>query len=701
MSSSSIESIALIGNPNAGKSSVFNRLTGLNHKIGNFPGVTVDKKIGTTTLPNGKKLKVIDLPGTYSLHPNSMDEEIVLDILLDPENKDKPDALLYIADTSNLERHLLLLSQILDLNIPVILGLNMLDIAEKDGLTIDIIKLSNAFHLPVFEINGRTGKGITELKDYLAHESLSNPTDFYDIFSLAPELIKDIKSIIPVDNDFEALLIAHHHARINHYHSNSADIEKLLSKHKFNGTRMQVDEVMGRFDQIQQFLSAALRENIKKENESFTDKIDRFLTHKVFGSIIYFGVLFVIFQAIFAWAEYPMDLIDEGVSWLNSWLKSTLPSGFITDLLTDGIISGLGGIIIFIPQISILFAFVAFMEEVGYMARAVMLSDNLMRKFGLNGRSMVALVSGVACAIPAIMSTRTISSWKERLITVFVTPFISCSARIPVFTVLISFIVPEEYYFGLFNLQGLVMMAMYLLGLIAALFSAFVLKKVLKSKEISFLMLELPVYQWPDWNNMLTTLLSKVRIFVFSAGKIILVISIILWALASYGPGDSMNEAVQSIQEEQIQTINPGEVNALIAAKKIEASYAGHFGKFIEPVIKPLGFDWKIGIALLTSFAAREVFVGTMATIYSVGSDEEKPIIERMKAEINPDTGEPLYNVATALSLLVFYVFALQCMSTLAVVKRETNSWLIPILQLVYMTGLAYVCSLLAYNIFR
>ncbi len=701
MSSSSIESIALIGNPNAGKSSVFNRLTGLNHKIGNFPGVTVDKKIGTTTLPNGKKLKVIDLPGTYSLHPNSMDEEIVLDILLDPENKDKPDALLYIADTSNLERHLLLLSQILDLNIPVILGLNMLDIAEKDGLTIDIVKISNAFHLPVFEINGRTGKGITELKDYLAHESLSNPTDFYDIFSLAPELIKDIKSIIPVDNDFEALLIAHHHARINHYHSNSADIEKLLSKHKFNGTRMQVDEVMGRFDQIQQFLSAALRENIKKENESFTDKIDRFLTHKVFGSIIYFGVLFVIFQAIFAWAEYPMDLIDEGVSWLNSWLKSTLPSGFITDLLTDGIISGLGGIIIFIPQISILFAFVAFMEEVGYMARAVMLSDNLMRKFGLNGRSMVALVSGVACAIPAIMSTRTISSWKERLITVFVTPFISCSARIPVFTVLISFIVPEEYYFGLFNLQGLVMMAMYLLGLIAALFSAFVLKKVLKSKEISFLMLELPVYQWPDWNNMLTTLLSKVRIFVFSAGKIILVISIILWALASYGPGDSMNEAVQSIQEEQIQTINPGEVNALIAAKKIEASYAGHFGKFIEPVIKPLGFDWKIGIALLTSFAAREVFVGTMATIYSVGSDEEKPIIERMKAEINPDTGEPLYNVATALSLLVFYVFALQCMSTLAVVKRETNSWLIPILQLVYMTGLAYVCSLLAYNIFR
>ncbi len=703
MASKSIINVALVGNPNSGKTSVFNRFTGLNHKVGNFPGVTVDKKIGSVSINQHLKAKIIDLPGTYSLYPNSLDEKVVLDILMNKKGEFYPDVVVYVADASNLERHFLLLTQIMDLGIPVILAINMIDLALGEGIHCDEKELQKILDIPMFTINGRTGEGIENIIKHLPNLEPQEHSPVLDTTKQAEHLINELKGELGFDNNYHALLVSHHYNDLSELTTENKEFVKQQNiKHEFNSIRNQVDETLQRFDKINTFLAKTINLDPNKKG-STTDKIDKILTHKIYGSLIYVSILLFMFQAIFAWAEYPMNLIDHGVNALNHFLKGVLPDHFLTSLLTDGIITGLGGIIIFIPQITILFGLIAILEEVGYMSRAVMLSDNVMRKFGLNGRSIVSLISGVACAIPAIMSTRTIGNWKERLITIFVTPFISCSARIPVFTVLIAFAVPKTYYLGIFNLQGLVMMGLYVLGTLAALISAYILKIILKSEETSYLMMEMPIYQVPYWKNVVITVFEKVKIFVFEAGKIIMIVSIILWALASYGPGDKIQQAEQTVIENNKGTnITEQELEDLIAAKKIEASYAGHFGKIIEPTIKPLGFDWKMGIALITSFAAREVFVSTMATIYSVGSsDDEKTIIEKMRHEKNPDTGEPVYTMAVSLSLLIFYVFAMQCMSTLAVVKRETNSWLIPLYQLIYMTGLAYVGSLIVYNIFK
>ncbi len=703
MASKSIINVALVGNPNSGKTSVFNRFTGLNHKVGNFPGVTVDKKVGSISIGKHLKAKIIDLPGTYSLYPNSLDEKVVLDILMNKKGAFYPDVVVYVADASNLARHFLLLTQIMDLGIPVILAINMIDLALGEGIHCDENELQKILDIPMFTINGRTGEGIDKIIEHLPNLLPQDHPPVLDTKNQASQLIDALKNKLNFTNNYHALLVAHHHENLSELTQEEKKlVQQLNTKHGFNSIRNQVDETLQRFEKIQTLLAKTISIDANKKN-STTDKIDKVLTHKIYGSVIYVAILLFMFQAIFAWAEYPMGLIDQSVNALNHFLKGVLPNHFLTSLLTDGIITGLGGIIIFIPQITILFGLIAILEEVGYMSRAVMLSDNVMRKFGLNGRSIVSLISGVACAIPAIMSTRTIGNWKERLITIFVTPFISCSARIPVFTVLIAFAVPKTYYLGIFNLQGLVMMGLYVLGTLAALLSAYILKIILKSKETSYLMMEMPIYQVPYWKNVVITVFEKVKIFVFEAGKIIMIVSIILWALASYGPKEKMQQAVQSVIENNKETnINDQQLQDLIAAKKIEASYAGYFGKMIEPAIKPLGFDWKMGIALITSFAAREVFVSTMATIYSVGSsDDEKTIIEKMRHEKNPETGQPVYTMAVSLSLLIFYVFAMQCMSTLAVVKRETNSWLIPLYQLIYMTGLAYVGSLIVYNIFK
>ena len=695
--------ISLIGNPNAGKTSVFNRLTGLNQTVGNFPGVTVDKKSGTYPLPNGNKAVITDLPGTYSLYPNSSDERIVLETLLNQEGPSYPDLVLYVADANNLERHLVLLTQIMDFGIPIVLLLNMVDVANSEGKTVDENQLSIKLGIPVVKVNGRTGEGTEAIGPVILQMEGVNSEPFLNVEPFAYELEQEVKKMFGFTNNYRALLTAHNYKNLDFISpENVTQLDQLVSELKFNSVGLQFDEIMARYDQLHPIMEAMVM-HTKIDDETKTAKADKILTHPFWGSLIFLSTLFVIFQAIFAWASYPMDLIDGGMTWLIDATKNALPAGLLSDFITDGILAGIGGIVIFIPQITILFILVSLLEEVGYMSRAVFLSDNLMRKFGLNGRSIVSLISGAACAVPAIMSTRTISNWKERLITIFVTPFISCSARIPVFAVLVAFAVPDKTVGGLFNLQGLVMMGLYLLGVIAALGSAWVMKKILKSKDRSFLMMELPTYKMPYWKNISITVVQKVGVFITNAGKIILIISMVLWVLASFGPGDNLQKIEDQTRSEYAsQTITEADLDNIVAAKKIEGSYAGILGKQIEPVIKPLGFDWKIGIALITSFAAREVFISTMATIYSVGSDgDAESVMEKMRQERHADTGELVYTSATAFSLLIFYVLAMQCMSTLAIVKRETNSWTIPFIQLVYMTGLAYLLSLITYQILQ
>ncbi|RMG77919.1 MAG: ferrous iron transport protein B [Bacteroidetes bacterium] len=695
--------VALAGNPNSGKSSVFNQLTGLRQKVGNFPGVTVEKKVGKARLHARQEITLIDLPGTYSLHPTSEDERIVLNVLANPDNAHYPDAVVYIADITNLEKHFLLLTQIKDLGVPVILALNMTDLAEKEGIILHPGILEGHLNIPVIPISGRSGKNLDALKsaiaDILAHP-IPPAKPYYRMSPLEKQIIRALKPLFPNYSDYQILLVAHHHQKMPELSSDlKKQVAETLSPFNFQSLRTQIDETMQRFNTFTPVLRKAIQKPPKASQNTLTDKLDRLLVHRLFGPVIFFLIMLLVFQAIYAWSSYPMDWIDGAFGAMGEWLKATLPAGWFTDLLTDGILAGLGGILIFIPQIAILFFLISILEEVGYMARAVFMFDKIMQKFGLNGRSVVALISGGACAIPAIMSTRTISNWKERLITILVTPFISCSARIPVYTMLIGFAVPDQSW-GPFNLQGLAFMGLYLLGIVAALGAAWVFKQILRTGEQSFLLLELPQYRPPLWKNVFMTIRSKVGAFVWEAGKVILLISIALWFLANYGPGEQMALAEQEATQTALaQNLSETEANDLLAAKRLEASFAGQIGKGMEPVIRPLGFDWKIGIALLTSFAAREVFVGTMATIYAIGSaDDTLTIRERLAQAKNPVTGAPVYTVATSVSLLLFYVFALQCMSTLAVVRKETGSWKWPLIQFSFMTGLAYISAFAAYQ---
>jgi len=696
--------VALLGNPNCGKSSIFNQLTGLRQKVGNFPGVTVDKKIGKTSLPNGKDIQIVDFPGTYSFYPTSTDERIVVQTLANPGAPDFPDAVVYIVDVTRLEKHLLLFSQVHDLGIPLILALNMSDVATQTGLQVDIDLLEKKMGVPVVQLSGRTGEGINDLKAMLAElgSGSADQDTFFQQSSGEQALSKAVGGLFSGINSYQALLIAHHHEWLPFLSEEERQaIATEVEKHNFVSIKAQVEETMQRYDQFTTVARQALKRQ-PQEQTATSERLDNILTHNIFGPIIFFGLMLLVFQAIFAWATYPMDWIEGFFAWSGELVRNNLPESWFTSLLTDGILAGLGGILVFIPQIAILFFLIALLEEVGYMARAAYMFDQVMQRFGLNGRSIVALISGGACAIPAIMSTRTIGNWKERLITIMVTPFISCSARIPVYTVLIGFVVPKQTIAGgLLNLQGLAFMGLYLLGILAALVSAWVFKLILKTSESSFLMLELPEYRLPVMRNVLLEVWEKVSTFVREAGQIILGISIVLWLLASYGPPQAMQQAEQQALEiAASRGLNETETEDLLAARKIEASFAGHLGKAIEPAIRPLGYDWKIGIALITSFAAREVFVGTMATIYSIGSSEDEySIRNQMMRERHPETGQKVYTLATSLSLLLFYVFAMQCMSTLAVVKRETKSWKWPAIQFIFMSALAYLSALLAYQL--
>jgi len=697
--------VALVGNPNSGKTSLFNQLTGLKQKIGNYPGITVDKKTGVCGLKNGKKANIIDLPGTYSIYPRSDDERVVFETVYDLNPITKPDIVIAIVDAVNLKRNLLLFTQIHDMGIPIILVLNMMDVAERSGIEIKVRKIEKAFGIPVIGINARTGEGIDRIRVTLSTMPVRQDIKpFYDVKAFAPDLIEEVKNEFNLENDYQAYLILQQY---QHVHQLSDEqkrfIEGLITKYEFDINSFQAREIIDRYAIINEFIDGSIKVKLDGQQFRFTDKIDRLLTHKVWGYLIFLLILMSIFQSIFAWAEYPMDFIDQSISNLSLYLKGIFPEGPFFALITDGILPGIGGILMFVPQIMLLFLFIAILEETGYMARVVFLMDKIMRQFGLNGRSVVPLISGIACAIPAIMATRSIDNWKDRLITIFVIPLISCSARLPVFTILIAMVVPEIRILGIFNLQGLTLMALYLLGFLVAILSALLIRQFVVRKGKSFLIMELPLYKWPRLNNVLITIYEKTRSFVWGAGKIILAISIILWVLASYGPSHEIKNAENTVKALYAgENLTEKQMNSKIASYKLEHSFAGVFGKAIEPVIKPIGFDWKIGIALITSFAAREVFVGTMATIYSIEqADAETTIRTKMQNEINPDTGKPRYTPAVAFSLIIFYAFAMQCMSTLAIVLRETKAWKWPILQLMYLSALAYFASFITYTLLK
>jgi ferrous iron transport protein B len=695
--------IALVGNPNSGKTSLFNQLTGLNQKIGNFPGVTVDKKTGIALLGNEAKAMVIDLPGTYSIYPNSADEQIVSEVLVNPRSEDYPDMAIVVVDASNLRRNLLLFTQVMDLGLPVVLALNMMDLAKKDGKSIQLDILSKALGVPVVAINARNGEGLTELKSMMQEVPVPTQLRVYQPRQAHQELLSQIEQEFDLTEAYASLQLALENSFFHQLDKQKqAVIKEWGTATGFSPNDIQKKETLERYQYIDQLLQQAIAPAGEQGKPSFSRRLDKILLHKVWGYVVFFLVLFLIFQAIFAWAEWPMDLIDGLFGNLSTWLSATLPEGALTDLLANGMVPGIGGILIFIPQIAILFAFISLLEESGYMARVVFLMDKIMRKFGLNGKSVVPLISGIACAIPAIMATRTIDNWKERLITIMVTPLMSCSARLPIYAIMIALVVPETYVLGFLNVQGLALMGMYLLGFVAAISAATVMKWLLKTREKSFLLMELPTYKLPRWKNVGYTIYEKTQAFVLEAGKVIIAISIVLWVLASYGPGDRMAQAEDVIKTEMQGREWDEEVfENKVAAYRLENSYAGVFGKTIEPVLEPLGFDWKIGIAIITSFAAREVFVGTMATIYSLGgTDDEGTVRSRMEAERHPVTGEPFYTAALGFSIMVFYAFAMQCMSTLAVVYRETKGWKWPAIQFVYMTSLAYIASFIVYQWF-
>lgn len=699
-------SIALVGNPNSGKSSLFNSLTGLNQKVGNFAGVTVDKKTGTAKISDSLTAHIIDLPGTYSLYPKSADEQVTYEILLNAANEDRPDMLVVIADASNLKRNLLFCSQIMDLKIPVVIALSMMDIATNKGIRIDVTELQRLVGVPVVPINPRKNKGITQLKKVIAelHKQPQPPKpDFIDLPELSTPWMEEIREISAQSSHYGALHVACHYTTLQYINAASRiRIAALLGEAGFQKSKVQAQEVMMRYKKIETLLQKCMVVDSPMKKALISDRIDKTLLHPIWGNAILLVVLFIIFQAIFWLAQYPMDWIEQSFAWLSQIVAAALPPGMLNDFLVNGILAGIGGIVIFVPQIMILSGLITMLEDSGYMARISFLTDRIMRSAGLNGKSVMPLISGMACAVPAIMAARTIQNRKERLITILVTPLMSCSARLPVYSMLIGLVVPDKQLLGIFNLKGAVLMGLYLLGFFMALIVARIMDFFIKAREKNYFLMELPVYRAPRWKNVGITMLEKGKIFIRDVGKVIIILSLALWAIATFGPPARM----QAIEDKYATLTarypdSAAAYETAMSTEKLEASFAGMLGHAIEPAIRPLGYDWKIGIALITSFAAREVFVGTMATLYSVGKSDnaDQTLTEKMQAARHPD-GSPVYTLATGLSLLVFYAFAMQCMSTLAIVKRETRSWAIPTIQFAYMAALAYAGAYIMYVIF-
>ena len=736
--------VALIGNPNTGKTSVFNSLTGLNQKVGNYPGITVEKKMGVCKLSRGVKAHILDLPGTYSLNTTSLDESVVVELLLNKNAPDFPDVAVVVSDVENLKRNLLLFTQIKDLKIPAILVINMADRMTRKGITLDVEAMEKRLNTKIALVSTRKKTGIDNLKHLIENYRNIPAAPTLDVSVIDPTYFDCLRNAFPNEDLYKLWVVITQD--VNFTPLDKADMIKNASfdmKPRSALKKLQHKETILRY----QYINGILKETYKVDRHAakgWRATLDKILTHKVFGYLIFLMILLVIFQAIYDWSSVPMDFIDAQFASASEWVKDTLPPGVFTNLIAEGIIAGIGGIVIFIPQIAFLFFFIAILEESGYMSRVVFLMDRIMRPFGLSGKSVVPLISGTACAIPAVMATRNIENWKERLITILVTPFMTCSARLPVYLIIIALVIPDGRFMGL-SYQALTLMLLYLLGFGAAILAAKVLNMILKIRSRSFFVVEMPNYKWPLWKNVFYTVVEKTRSFVYGAGKIILAISIVLWFLGSNGISEDFKNAEEVVTErvsreglspnseafikskmeayrasldtrattgddrlptvarqdslQKMQTeLRSRVIRQEVASYRLEHSFIGQMGKWIEPVVRPLGYDWKIGIAVLTSFAAREVFVGTLATIYSVGSDEEETIKNRMAAEVRPD-GTPLFNLASGISLLLFYAFAMQCMSTLAIVKRETNSWKWPMLQLGFMTVIAYITALTAYQL--
>jgi len=696
--------VALIGNPNTGKTSLFNELTGLNQKVGNYPGVTVDKKEGSSKLQGNLKAIITDLPGTYSINPTSLDETIVLKTLLNSKSDKTPDVIVVVADIENLKRNLLLFSQIKDLEIPTVLAINMADQMKRKGITVDIKLLEKELGNEVVLISVRkaTAKGVEEVKKAIV--KTYNSAKAFPLCNvnnrIDPAYFDRLKEINPKYSIYELWLMITQNSFPDKISKEEKQALLTFKNDSKNLKKYQHKETIYRYQKINEILKKTYLVDRSKASD-LRAKLDKVFTHKIFGYVLFFTVLLVIFQSIFDWASLPMDLIDTAFANLSSYVNKNMPVGVLNSLISEGIIPGIGGIIIFIPQIAILFLFISLLEETGYMSRVVFLMDKIMRRFGMSGKSVIPLISGTACAIPAVMATRNISGWKERLITILVTPFTTCSARLPVYAIIIALIIPDKKIFGFLNLQGLTLLSLYILGFATAIIAAVILHKTLKVKSTSFFVVEMPDYKLPSLKNVFFDVVEKTKAFIFGAGKIILSISVVLWFLASNGP-QSYADVEKNITEKTAnQEISEVKLNQMIASSKLENSYIGIMGKSIEPAIKPLGYDWKIGIALISSFAAREVFVGTLATIYSVESDGDDitTIKQRMASEINPETGTKRFNFPVGMSLLVFYAFAMQCMATLAIVKRETKSWKWPLIQFFGMGVLAYLCSFIVFQI--
>lgn len=677
--------IALVGNPNCGKTTLFNRLTGLNQRVGNYPGITVDKRSGKLKLGENHDVELIDLPGAYSLSSNSMDEQIVQDVLLNNAAESHPDLILSVVDVSNLHRNLFLASQVHDLGIPMVLVLNMIDLLE--GEVIRTEELEKAFNCPVISISAKDGKGMDSLKKLLLHSTQPEDSphiNLDDKWITDPEVIREL---LPDTSVYQRFKITNHIDKLS-WVEHQQKISDLVHQSGNSTYKAELNEINARYRFIDQLVKKVKLTKTDLRSKQITEKIDAITTHPIKGLAVFLLTFFIIFQAVFTFAAYPMDLIDSGFVWLGESVATLLPEGMLADFLVDGLLAGIGGVLVFLPQIMILFGLFTILEDSGYLARVSFMTDGLLRKFGMNGKSVIPLVGGFACAVPSIMAARTIENRKERLITIFITPLMSCSARLPVYVFLVSFIAPDDYLLGFISVQGLVMMGMYLLGIVVSLLVALLINYFMKHKSGSSFILELPRYRFPNSKNILSSMINKGKTFVTEAGKIILIASLVLWTLGYFGPQKEMDRIEQKYEQMALESnLSEDELSYLESSEKLEYSYLGYIGKGIEPVIRPLGFDWKIGIALVASFAAREVFVGTMATIYSVEDDpESEGGLKAIK-----------FSYATAFSLLIFYVFALQCLSTVAIVKQETGGWKWPSIQLVSFTALAYFASWLTY----
>ena len=678
----------MVGNPNCGKTTLFNKLTGLNQKVGNFPGVTVEKRSGLCTMADGQKYEIIDLPGSYSLSSTSPDEKVVQDILLDTKNASLPDVVILIADVTNLKRNLFLVTQIIDLGFPVIVALNMSDVAKKKKIQVNIEGLRNALNVPIIEVSAKK-ESASSLKSKFLAEHSKKGEPIIDSKKIGGKTLGVLAEKYPNENQYRLFKSLNNFENLA-WLEGKEFYELLVQNSSYNRNEAELHEINNRYEKIQEIIAANIITEIKNDDDDTTTRIDKIVIHPVWGFLIFISVFFLLFQSVFTLAQLPMEAITNGMAYLSDSISNVLPEGYISNFITEGLLAGISGILVFLPQIMILFGLITALEDSGYLSRISFMSDRFLRMFGMNGKSVIPLVGGFACSVPAIMAARSIESRKERLITIFITPLMSCSARLPVYVFLTAFIVPNEMVGGIISLQGLFMMGLYLLGVVFSLVIAVIMNKFLKITERSSFIMELPKYGIPTFKNVLSTMINKGKTFVFEAGKIIIIASVVLWFLSSFGPSSDIERIeTKYTSEVMLQSHTLEEIEVLKSSERLEYSYIGYFGKSIEPVIKPLGFDWKVGIALITSFAAREVFVGTMTTIYSVGSDKNS---KEALASIH-------FDKPTAFSLLIFYVFALQCMSTIAIVKQETGKWKFAITQFLVFTGMAYLGSFITYQL--